>query len=52
MFLLRKGMGAYVGWFTKLGRFIGRSAAFDGPSTSWVIEPMFYFLGWLDPNLG
>ena len=41
-----------IGWFTKLVRFIGCSTTFDGHSTSWVIEPMFYVLGCLDPNLG
>ena len=45
-------MGASVGWFTKLGGFIGHSAVFDGPFVSWAIEPMFYVMGWLDPNLG
>ena len=45
-------MGASVGWFTQLGGFIGRSAAFDGHSASWATEPLFYVLGWLDPNLG
>jgi hypothetical protein len=52
LFPLRKGRSTSIGWFTKLGRFIGCSAAFDEHSADWATEPVFYVLGWLDPNLG